>query len=456
MLKTMKKKLFSFTIAFITCTTLPFDSLPMLEKHMKKYEEYPPGNYDWHNPDFSDYHLRIQGNFLTPILQWFSGYAHIPTLLKNRLDNYLSNNPKKTGDSKEIIKINVPDAHLIIWNDLHGAFHSLVRALKWLKQENIINDNLEIIKDNYFFIFNGDLINKSPYVLETLTLALTLIEKNPKKVFYTQGNHEKNGAWKNFSLRKELQIRIKNVTSLNNGIIPLEHEINTFFTSLPKAVYLQNTENPKNLILISHFGRNENTIDEEETGDFFLKTDAPPVDFYEITKKVATPTPLDIKAVIKSEHWKYSRRMKNGLALLDQEAGSITWSVFSSPTSVYQKYMNFFYDAFIILKAQNPIEKSTITLVNRDIRTKNNFKIHEPINIMSGIPISDPKCYSGKTEIKFGSTLGLEQGLPVISKQILRGAMVRINKQNSEEGGINGHIIRFIVKNDNCDVNSYS
>jgi ABC-type branched-subunit amino acid transport system substrate-binding protein len=111
-------------------------------------------------------------------------------------------------------------------------------------------------------------------------------------------------------------------------------------------------------------------------------------------------------------------------------------------------YINFFYDSFASIQVATPIEKSTISLINRDIRTNDPFTIHEPLNIISGMPAQDPRSFSGKPCILLGSSMSLIQGLPMLGKMMKQGLMTRVNKENREQGGVDGRVIRVIVKND--------
>ncbi len=460
-------------ITYNDCTA--FSTLSELQKYAIEYQEYPTGNIDWVNPDYSSYHNKITR--VTPsILRYFMNKRDIARNLQAKLTNYLATiapslitqaintDIKRTVSLKlqkkltkylaplqpaelaqeKIVKINSDTARVFVWGDVHAAFHSVIRCLAWLHEEKIINENLEIIKPDNYFVFNGDLVNRSPYNMEMLILILTLIQKNPDKVFYICGAHEYKGYWRNFSLKQELRIRAKH---LSNEQIPLGKEIDAFFATLPFAVYLSNPNHPTNVIRISHFSRTSDTIDEQKCGTFFTDT-KPGLSFYDIKQEAPCPEHIDVVALITTENWKEMELVKDGLILLEQDLGSITWGVFSSPTQVYQNYTNFFYDSFASIQVATPIEKSTITLINRDVRTKDNFMVQEPLNIMSGMPAKDPRSYSGKPNIILGSSMSLVQGVPVMGKNAKQGLMTRINKENSEQGGINGQLLRVVVKND--------
>lgn len=127
------------------------------------------------------------------------------------------------------------DEKFYIWGDLHGAFHSLMRTLKDLEKNNVINNNLQIMNSRHFLVFNGNGIGRSPYNLETLSLIITLMLKNPENVIYLKGLHEEKRYWLNLGLRDELEILARGLSSEKT---PLESLISRFFATLPETLYL--------------------------------------------------------------------------------------------------------------------------------------------------------------------------------------------------------------------------
>ena len=63
-----------------------------------------------------------------------------------------------------------------------------------------------------------------------------------------------------------------------------------------------------------------------------------------------------------------------GLRLLPPDLDSVAWNILSCPNLVFQKAINFFHDAFVIITPQDNIKDWSITLYNRDVRTKDPFK----------------------------------------------------------------------------------
>ncbi len=430
-------------LSCVTHTSTAFNTFTELHEYTKKYKESPVGELDWINPDYSAYHEKISRR-LPSLLRFFSSKDDIALTLQKKLAPYTAPLKSSGTATRKIVKINSDTARIFVWGDVHSAFYSVTRGLTFLHEQNIINEQLEITQPEHYFIFNGDAINRAGYNIEMLVLILSLIEKNPGKVFYTCGKQEAKLYWRNFTLKEELRIRAKHIS---NEQIPLGNELDAFFAKLPLAVYLSNPSHPTNVIRISHFSRTSEIIDEQKCGTFFTDT-KPGISYYDISKKENSPKFIDVEAIITTEDWKELDLVREGLVLLEQDLGSITWGIFSAPTKVYQMYINFFYDSFASIQVATPIEKSTISLINRDIRTNDPFTIHEPLNIISGMPAQDPRSFSGKPCILLGSSMSLIQGLPMLGKMMKQGLMTRVNKENREQGGVDGRVIRVIVKND--------
>ena len=67
---------------------------------------------------------------------------------------------KKNQTQSAFLKVSA-DTFFVVWGDLYGSFHALVNALSYLRKEGIIDENLHIIKPNYYFIFLGNVIDRS-------------------------------------------------------------------------------------------------------------------------------------------------------------------------------------------------------------------------------------------------------------------------------------------------------
>jgi ABC-type branched-subunit amino acid transport system substrate-binding protein len=415
----------------------PFSTLTALQEYASKYNEFPKSDDDfWSDPDFTSYHKSLNPNLFSRMLRSVglsqNNLWNIKVFEKT-LNKVLGQRKKADLSGRKIahIQLSYP-ARVIVWGDIEGSFHSLVRMLSWLNQQGILNDNLEVVKTDYYLVFNGNAITRTAYVLETLTTLMLLIERNPERVIYVRGFDEDHKNWHDDELKRELLIRTNRRLT---GVIPFEEPVSAFFDTLPLAFYISTIKEPESLIRISPTGLDDAEINESQCGSFWEKAPKDSIHYYDITQKEPVPKPVAVKVIIKTEDWMIESRSVTGeprnmfgLGLLDQDQGATAWSILSSPNMGNQKYIGFDYDAFGMLTIESTIEQSSIRLYNQKISLLQGFKEHEAFNILTGIQLARENVF--KKEFKIGSTLGLLGGLPVMSKRIMRGMSACIQKAN--------------------------
>jgi hypothetical protein len=137
------------------------------------------------------------------------------------------------GDFVQKIETN-KDTKIVVFGSLQGSYHPLVRYLLQLRKLDIIDDNLILTSQDFYIVLLGNVINRSPYTIETFSIALKLMQKNPENVIYLRGTNEYFECWKNHTLSEELKIRCKDLSSTS---IPLKKEVNNFFNTLPQVIY---------------------------------------------------------------------------------------------------------------------------------------------------------------------------------------------------------------------------
>ena len=370
----MIKKYFFLVIILISTNLKALETLTHHREHANSVNELPtPDNDNLLNPDYSQFHRDNSPSILDSIKSFLGlqsqGFFDIDMFEKFLV--HVTNTRKKQNITGQIAaRLTLTQSSKIyIWGDLHGAYHSLIRALESLQQTKVINENLKIIKPDHFFVFNGDAINRSPFSLETLSIILALLKQNPNHVFYIRGNHETKSHWLDYGLKRELQIRVRKSPET---IVAFQQEIEDFFNTLPLALYIHNKGNLNTFIRISHFGREKENISEQKLSSFLMqKTTKNGVAYCDITKCIEGKTAPHIPIIIKTEKWRNEHQAINGLGLQEQDKGSVSWTVFSSPILPYQKFYDFYYDAFAVIETnQINILQSTISLYNRDSRTK--------------------------------------------------------------------------------------
>jgi len=451
---------FLVILMIIGNTTWCFDNLADLQEYTATHEEHPPSDdKDWLDPNYDTFHKSLRPGFfkrLSQLIGLQKKSPWTPNSFEILLRAVVEQREKQKLSGRLVAHIRLPKpAKFFVWGDLHGAFHSLVRALEWLHKKNIITDDLKIINPQHYLVFNGDAIDRSPYTLETLSLLLLLLKRNEQQVFYIRGKHENSDYWHNFGLRRELRIRISD--AVRRGI-PLGSLVSQFFDTLPLALYISTTQNPTDVIRISHYGRDRLEINEEYFGDLWSDNSQTKIKYHDVRNKKKSEQPITVQSIIKTEDWmRESRTMIGepkdifGLGLLDQERGAMAWSILSvSIIMPYQAYYHFYYDVFGVIDVMVPIMDSTITLYNQDLKKKDGFKKSTSFNLMTGISIDLERGIT--TDLTIGSTLALVSGISTMGRQIKRGMSARIREANqamgTEEMGTNNYHIKLIIYND--------
>jgi hypothetical protein len=82
------------------------------------------------------------------------------------------------------------DAQVIIFGDLHGSIHSLIRDLEKLRDLGYLDNSYKITKANTYFLFLGDYIDRGIYGTEVIYTLARLRTANPHHVILVRGNHE--------------------------------------------------------------------------------------------------------------------------------------------------------------------------------------------------------------------------------------------------------------------------
>lgn len=435
-------------VHFFLRPSLPHEyaDLDAITAYAKKLPEFPNSDdNDWLDPTYKTFNKTRQASSLTyflralgiaPIEPWSPRYlAHLlKALTKVNHDFGLFN-----GKESFIHIKSDDDTVMYVFGDLHGAFHSLVRDLGYLRSEGIIDNNLTMQKSNVYFVFNGDAIDRSPYSIDSLILIATLLKANPTNVFYVAGRHERDSHWVDYGLRREL---IDRGRFLSTQEVPFQDVIDSYFRTLPEAIYVSFARSKNQVFRVAFHAQEQLNFNETNLSTGFL-AQRERVKAHVFLKRLQNDARLDTRAAIKTEEWRSSNRIRKGLALLQQDQGATTWAILSSPTTVHRVYLDFNYDAFGRIDFSNDVLDATISRIFSDTRTQSGFKKDPPINLISAkmTPTSNHRV------VKVASTMSLVRGVPTMGRQIQRGLDLSINIFNHDDNNIR-HLLRLYIDND--------
>ncbi|MFH0898449.1 MAG: hypothetical protein V1855_02640 [bacterium] len=265
-----------------------------------------------------------------------------------------------------------PASKILVFGVVQGALHGLVRYLDKLKDLGIINEQLKVMNPDYFLVFLGNVVNRSPYTLEIFSIVLRLMQENPDNVIYLKNSNEFPDYWRGQTLRRELEIRAHHVSK---QMIPLEKEVDTFFDTLPMNVYgtipyVQYDKTPY-FRLSSYTGDREKS-DEATFASFLLEKNRQRLDAFDLKKAASTPQKeyekIELRAVVKDIFKREEYEEMDGLRLLDFQDNVASWTVLSASSESYRAALNFFYDAFVVIDSAHELRDWTITLYKRGIQ----------------------------------------------------------------------------------------
>ncbi len=425
---------FSFSSSFGKTT------LDDLKSYSSSYQEYPKmDNKDLLNPDYTTFYKRM----IPGVLDNFLYFLHLkrkPFWSIEKFNALVDALIAKQKEGNFIYKFTPkPETKFIIWGDLQGAFHSLVFDLEKLKEQGIIDENLKIIKDDHYFVFNGNLINRSPFSIETLFVAMSLIQQNPDKVFYLRGQQEDKETLLSYGLRREIEVRMQNLYKNEKEL--LIEKLDKFFNTLPLALFLK-VQQEEEFVCISPSNLETGDLKEEYFASF-LKSESIGIQKFDFSRATKTKEFVNIDAIIKGVDRPVEHVSTQGLVMLPPDRGATAWNILSSPTSTYQKMFNFFYDAFAVVSVGSNIYECTISSFNQDVRKRDGFR-EKSYYLVSGQSTSLPPS---KGKIVVGCTLDTTPVNPGQGIGVVRSLSMRINEEN-RRGGVDGKYIKLVVLGD--------
>ena len=277
-----------------------------------------------------------------------------------------------------------------------------MRDLGKLRSKGIIGDDFKIAKPEYLLVFNGNVIDHSPYVLETLTLVMRLLEVNPQQVIYTRGDHEDKQEWHNYGLARELKIR---AAGLSREIIPLNKRVTQFFNTLPLGLFLpQVTQKAIEVVLIANNEYSKSGFDVKKFAGFLEKEESGGLSSFKLSNELTSKKTVQIKVLISGEDRSITYHQTAGLTMLGMQREALRWLSFSSPTSRNRRLYEFFNDAFAEILVADQLDDWTITLYHQDVRKLFGLKKTDTYDLLTGQRLKEgvkkPKKKPPKEELR--------------------------------------------------------
>jgi hypothetical protein len=363
-----------------------FKTLKDLQEYAATHDEFvPKENSNILNPTYEKYYQKKFHQ--TPVLRFYNKINYLLSKLSLKKNPPFSVtffqailnsvtqeriNHKWHGSFVQKIDLSL-DSKLVVFGPIGGAFHGMIRYLEKLKELSIIDENLRILKPHYYLVFLGNITNKSPYMLEILSVMLRLLKSNPYNVIYLRGRHEFQTYWKNHSLGRELELAS---SQLHCPPKQLAGTVESFFTTTPLKLFctIPADSTYLNYFVVSPFIEDEKIKDKlgKMPTSAFLSNKKEQLVTLNLDKNPALienqeHQPL-LKAIVTDIKQRAAYDEMDGLRLLPPIGVTIAWTVFSSTTETYRKALNFFYDAFVVITPAKELKSWTITLYNRDIR----------------------------------------------------------------------------------------
>jgi ABC-type branched-subunit amino acid transport system substrate-binding protein len=476
------KKFFSisysvFTVLSLSCSysLYGFSTLSEAAALAHSLNEFPSHeNEDNFNPRYDFYHTQRLSSERSLATQFLSLVGLRKHLWNNRTFTSLlaavtqqRSCRKMHGDFIQKLTVQT-GTKLILFSNLHGAFHSLVRDLTHLKSWGVLDDDFVIKNDQCYIIINGNSIDRSPYNLETLLLLFHLLNANPDRVIYVRGNDE-FGRWVDYDLKTELKIRMPADAAQE---IPLKKELDAFFATLPLALYIRYGNGSAAQFM--RFAQLKDTGSPLDKNNYpaFLMQDSDGI--HQIMDNGIKQQEINLLAFFKEgaddEELFYDR----GLSFLIPKEGITNWDLLSCPTKAYQDAINLMSDSFVIIDTQADMNSWTLMHYSQDAHKKGPLEV-KVYDMITGSKLytthfdfdKKSECLSTKDIFSLptssakvpayyvGATLDFSLNIQ-LGHESFEGFSVRINQENAR-GGIHKQFLKFLCLNDYYSVTqSYS
>lgn len=425
--------------------------LDAITNYAHSMPEYPSiAKKIWGNSDFTEFHKQNAPNLFMSFLESW-GYRSKDffsiTYFKQTIEDTIAQRNQKQFKRTIAVKIRCPEnSKLIVFDSLRGNFHRLIRSLKWLQTQEVIDENLVLLKKNHYLFMSGYSINGSAYSLETLTILLLLINRNPDNVFLLRSRQELNNHWNDFGLKRALKVRVDYQAGPFADSLLIE-KLNNIFDSLPKSAYVLPEFASNDYIEITSSLDESDEINTTMMGNFFDPDDIRSLAYLNEDQLEKTTKVPHIKASIKTENLDLRAQRIFGLVFMELSTKTAFWSIFPFFTPNDTSKAVHMNDAYVEVDIKSTLDTSVIKFVERET-DKNDFTVTSSFNLVSGISTESPYVAATlQAPIAIGSTMSLINGVPYIGREIKEGMVTRITTEN-QLGGIHGHLLKTSIYND--------
>lgn len=257
-----------------------------------------------------------------------------------------------------------------MWGSLYGAFHTLVRTLRYLRESRIIDDALRITQADTYFVFTDSIESYTPYGLETLWVLLLLLEQNPGKIFVLKTMTAQTDAAKRYNILEEFSVRFAQDAQ------ELDHLLRKFSNTLALALYL--------------ISANDTVVRISALQDPSILNDMYWSYFFEDRVKGC----FKIKDIEQSDetisfassiHLQHAAPIGQKLSRLQHIQGSThIWKLFSIPLDPFKSLFAFHYDAFVELVTEKYFSNWQLAVWSHDLTKTEGFKKVRAFNLESG------------------------------------------------------------------------
>lgn len=301
-------------------------------------------------------------------------------------------------------------ATCIVWGDLNGAFHSLVRDLLELNKQGSVTKEF-VLADNHYYIFNGNVIGDRHYSLETFMLVMYLMYKNPQRVVYIKGAQEDKERWIDSVFAQQIK-KFNVALGLQNYNVHT-NQLRTFFNSLPLALYAfapdHVEQDRKNVVRFSYYAPNYGELDESHFSYFFDSNSPSVISLLDKGTKLRNIR-YQIVAYVCAEPSEHEYAHSKGLLLKTKKENMAYWTLVSSPMiKSHAQQDQFFNDAFVAITTAHALNAWTILLYYQDVRILKGFTADESYYLLTGNRMSD--LAQDRLECKLGNFSPIKQQL---------------------------------------------